>query len=58
MIKSKYDESNDTQFIRELIDIGYAVKKSQLEASKGKEENWESVYQAKPLRGNLITPWH
>lgn len=41
----KYDESNESQFIRELIDIGYAVKKSQLEASKGKEENWEPVYQ-------------
>ena len=40
-----YEESNEAQFMRELIDIGYAVKKSQLEASKGKRENWEPVYQ-------------
>jgi hypothetical protein len=41
----KYEESNESQFIRELIEIGYAVKKSQLEESKGKTENWEVVYQ-------------
>jgi len=41
----QYNENNESQFIRELISIGYAVKKSQLEESKGKKENWEPVYQ-------------
>ena len=40
-----YKETNEAKFIRELIDIGYAVKKSQLEESKGNKENWEAVYQ-------------
>ena len=41
----KHEETNEAKFIRELIDIGYAVKKSQLEESKGSKENWEAVYQ-------------
>jgi len=40
-----HEENNESQFIRELIDIGFSVKKSQLEESKGKKENWEPVYQ-------------
>ena len=41
----KYEETNEAKFFRELIDIGYAVKKSQLEASTEGNENWEAVYQ-------------
>ena len=40
--------NNEAAFLRELIDIGYYVKKKQLESKGGAEEdelNWESVYQ-------------
>ena len=40
-----YEETNESKFIRELIDIGYMVKKSQAEKSEDEEEeNWENVY--------------
>ena len=48
-----YEESNEAQFMRELIDIGYAVKKSQLEESKGKKENWEPVYREVRQRSSI-----
>ncbi|WP_440994726.1 hypothetical protein, partial [Cysteiniphilum litorale] len=42
----EYEETNESAFIRDLIDIGYAVKKAQLNASDDEEmENWQAVYQ-------------
>ncbi|GGG09548.1 hypothetical protein GCM10010995_28920 [Cysteiniphilum litorale] len=42
----EYEEINESAFIRDLIDIGYAVKKAQLNASDDEEvENWQAVYQ-------------
>jgi len=41
----QYEETNESKFIRELIDIGYAVKTSKLEESTGEKENWADVYQ-------------
>ncbi len=41
-----YGETNESYFIRDLIDIGYAVKKAQLNASDEEEmKNWQAVYQ-------------
>jgi len=46
-LMAEYEVTNESQFLRELIDIGYMIKKSQLNKSDEDDEeieNWENVY--------------
>lgn len=47
-LMANHNIKNEASFLRELIDIGYYVKKKQLELRDDAEDdelNWESVHQ-------------